>query len=208
MLSNTLVLFTSDNGAHFTESRQGHDLEFFDSNGPLRGGKRDLYEGGVRVPLIAYWEGKVQPSTVTDHPAAFQDVMPTFAEAAGIAVPKQAEGISFLPLLLEDEQRRHQFLNWEFQLSGWFQALPDGGFRQSARMGKWKAVRYGIASPTELYDLEQDVSETRNLAQVHPEIVARMNQIFASSRTETPGFPYGGLVQNHRSQDRYQPEEP
>ena len=207
-LGNTLVLFTSDNGAHFAEGGQGHDLEFFDSNGPLRGGKRDLYEGGVRVPLIAYWEGKVQPGAVTDHLAAFQDLMPTFAEAAGIEAPEQAEGISFLPLLLGGEQRRHEFLNWEFQLSGWFQTLPDGGFRQSVRMGKWKAVRYGVASPTELYDLEQDISETRNLAQAHPELVARMNQIFASSRTETPGFPYGGRVQNHKSQDRYQPEKP
>ena len=207
-LANTLVLFTSDNGAHFAAAEGGHDLEFFDSNGPLRGGKRDLYEGGVRVPLIAYWEGRVQPGAVTGHLAAFHDLMPTFAEAAGMAAPEQAEGVSFLPLLRGEEQRQHEFLNWEFQLSGWFQTLPDGGFRQSARMGKWKAVRYGLASPTELYDLEQDLSETRDLAQAHPEIATRMAQIFATSRTETPGFPYGGLAQNHRSQDRYQPENP
>ena len=201
-LENTLVLFTSDNGPHFAAG--GHDHEFFDSNGALRGGKRDLYEGGVRVPLLAYWPGRVRAGVTTGHISAFQDFMPTFAEVAGVEVPEQTDGISFLPLLLGDEQRKHEALNFEIQLSGWFQTLPDGGFRQSARMGEWKAVRYGVDSPTELYNLNLDVSESIDLAADHPDIVETMNRLFESARTETPGFPYGGVVQHHKSQDRYQ----
>ncbi|MDE0361893.1 MAG: sulfatase-like hydrolase/transferase, partial [Rhodospirillaceae bacterium] len=203
-LDNTLVLFTSDNGAHFAAG--GHDLEFFDSNGVLRGGKRDLYEGGVRVPLIAYWQGRVEAGATTGHISAFQDLMPTFADIAGIETPEQSDGISFLPLLLGEEQREHESLNWEIQLSGWFQTLPDGGFRQSARMGEWKAARYGVDSATELYNLNQDISESNDVADDHPEIVETMNRLFESARTDTPGFPYGGVVQHHLSQDRYQAE--
>ena len=200
-LDDTLVLFTSDNGAHFSTAAGGHDLEFFDSNGPLRGGKRDLTEGGLRVPLVVYWKDKVDAGAVTDHVAAFQDVMPTFAEAAGVAVPEQADGISFLPLLLGQRQPRHEVLNWELQLSGWFQPLPDGGFRQAARRGKWKAVRYGVDSPTALYDLSRDPGEATDRAALHPRIVAEMNRVFAERRTDAPGFPYGGVVQRHESRE-------
>ena len=203
-LDNTLVLYTSDNGAHFAPG--GHDLEFFDSNGNLKGGKRDLYEGGVRVPLLVYWKGKVQQGTTTDHISGFQDIMPTFADVIGIETPTQTDGISFKPLLLGQEQKKHDYLTWEFQLSGWFQTLPHGGFRQSVRMGNWKAVRYGVDLETELYDLDTDVSESDNLAAEHPEIVEKMNHLFETSRTETPGFPYGGVVQNYKAQDRYQAE--
>lgn len=203
-LENTLVLFTSDNGPHFAAG--GHDHEFFDSNGALRGGKRDLYEGGVRVPLIAYWQGRIEAGATTAHISAFQDLMPTFADIAGIEMPEQTDGISFLPLLLGEEQREHEALNFEIQLSGWFQTLPDGGFRQSARMGEWKAVRYGVDSPTELYNLNRDISESNDVAADHPDIVETMNRIFETARTETPGFPYGGVVQHHKSQDRYQAE--
>lgn len=115
-LDNTLVLFTSDNGPHFASG--GHDVEFFDSNGAFRGGKRDLYEGGIRVPLIAYWRGRTAAGVMSEHIAAFQDVMPTFAEIAGADTPEQTDGISFLPLLLGEQQRTHEALNWEFQLSG------------------------------------------------------------------------------------------
>ena len=152
-----------------------------------------------------YWEGKVPQGVTTEHIAGFQDLMPTFAEVAGIEVPEQADGLSFLPLLLGTGQEKHQALSWEIQLSGWFQPLPDVGFRQSARMGKWKAVRYGVNSETELYDLDMDVSESNNLANRHPEIVEKMNNLFETSRSEAPGFPYGGVVQNYESQDRYEP---
>ena len=203
-MDNTLVLFTSDNGAHWAP--RGHDLEFFDSNGKLKGGKRDLYEGGVRVPLIVYWKGKVAEAATTGHIAGFQDLMPTFAEVAGAEIPEQTDGLSFLPLLLGEEQEAHDFLNWEFQLSGWFQTMPHGGFRQSARMGNWKAVRYGLDLDTELYDLDTDISESNNLAGEHPELVEKMNHLFETSRKETPGFPYGGVVQDYKAQDRYQPD--
>lgn len=202
-LDNTLVLFTSDNGPHFAPG--GHELEFFDSNGKLKGGKRDLYEGGVRVPLIVYWKGKVEEGATTGHIAGFQDLMPTFAEVAGAEIPEQTDGLSFLNLLLGKEQKAHDALNWEFQLSGWFQTMPHGGFRQSVRMGNWKAVRYGLNLETELYDLDTDISESNNLAGEHPEIVQKMNHLFETSRTETPGFPYGGVIQDYKAQDRYQP---
>jgi arylsulfatase A-like enzyme len=136
--------------------------------------------------------------------AGFQDLMPTFAEVAGTQIPEQTDGLSFLPLLLGKKQEKHDVLTWEFQLSGWFQTLPDGGFRQSARRDNWKAVRYGIHSETELYDLDQDLSESNNLAGEHPEIVEEMNKLMETSRTKTDGFPYGGVVQHHKSQERYQ----
>ena len=202
-LDNTLVLFTSDNGAHFGGNGKGHDLEFFNSNGALKGGKRDLYEGGVRVPLLAYWKGKIQAGTVTEHIAAFQDIMPTFAEVVQIPVPNQTGGLSFLPTLLNQEQTKHEILNWEIQMSGWFQTIPDGGFRQSARMGKWKAVRYGIDNPIQLFDVASDPSESNDIAKKHPEILEKLAQSFRNSRKDTEGFPYGGRKQTYTSMDYF-----
>ena len=196
-LDNTIVLYTSDNGAHFNHDNvNGHQLEFFDSNGNLRGGKRDLYEGGLRVPLIAYWKNKIIPGSKTNHISGFRDVMTTFAEIIGIEKPSHNNGISFLPTLLNRKQRKHEFLNWEFQLSGSFQELPDGGFRQSVRIGDFKAVRYGINSNTEVYNLINDESETNDISNLHPKIVEKAEQIFLSERSDTFGFPYGGVIQN------------
>ena len=205
-LDHTLIIFTSDNGAHFSTNARGHQLEFFNSNGDLRGGKRDLYEGGLRVPLLISWPGVIRPESWSNHMAGFQDIMPTLAEVIKADLPSRRDGISFLPLLLRQEQKQHDFLHWEFQLSGWFQTIPDGGFRQSVRMNQWKAVRYGIASTIELYDLGKDIGETQDLSAQHPEIIKKMNKIFETDRTETDGFPYGGIVQNHKSQDRYRSE--
>ncbi|NOR75866.1 MAG: sulfatase-like hydrolase/transferase [Draconibacterium sp.] len=198
-LENTLVLFTSDNGPH----HEGHNHEFFNSNGDLQGFKRDLYEGGIRVPLIAYWKGKVKAGTLTNHISGFQDLMPTFAEVAGIEVPKQSNGISILPLLKGEKQKEHESLNWEFQLVGWSRKMPKGGFRQSARIDNWKGVRYGVSSETELYNLDADISESENVANEHPEILQKMNQLFEEARTETEGFPYGGKIQNYKAKDKY-----
>jgi len=196
-LDNTIVLYTSDNGAHFNHDNvNGHQLEFFDSNGNLRGGKRDLYEGGLRVPLIAYWKNKIIPGSKTNHISGFRDVMTTFAEIIGIEKPSHNNGISFLPTLLNRKQKKHEFLNWEFQLSGSFQELPDGGFRQSVRIGDFKAVRYGINSNTEVYNLINDESETNDISNLHPKIVEKAEQIFLSERSDTFGFPYGGVIQN------------
>ena len=202
-LENTIIFYTSDNGAHFNSGKNGHDLEFFDSNGNLKGGKRDLYEGGVRVPLLVYWKEVVEAGVTSDHLSGFQDIMPTFAEIIGLEKPFQTNGISFLPLLKGEKQKKHKYLNWEIQLSGWFQTIPNGGFRQSVRMGRWKGVRYGVDSKIELYDLDKDESETGDLADENPEIVETIERIFKKERSNTPGFPYGGVKQNYKSQDKY-----
>ena len=199
-LDNTLVLFSSDNGPHH---EGGHDHEFFNSNRELKGFKRDLYEGGIRVPFIAYWDGKINEDVVSGHVSGFQDIMPTIAEAAGIDIPEQANGISILPELTGKNQPKHEHINWEFQLVGWGRKLPDGGFRQSARINNWKAVRYGLGSGTELYNLENDIAEMNNVASEHPEIVKKMNQIFKEERSETEEFPYGGVIQDYKAKDRY-----
>jgi arylsulfatase A-like enzyme len=196
-LDNTIVFYTSDNGAHFNHDNiNGHQLEFFDSNGNLRGGKRDLYEGGLRVPLIAYWKNKIIPGSKTNHISGFRDIMTTFAEIIGIEKPSQNNGMSFLPTLLNEKQKKHEFLNWEFQLSGSFQELPYGGFRQSVRIGYFKAVRYGINSKTEVYNLIDDESETTDIANLYPNIVKKAEDIFVNERSDTFGFPYGGVVQD------------
>ena len=201
VLDNTLILFTSDNGPHYAKG--GHDLEFFNSNGNLKGGKRDLYEGGIRVPLIAYWENKIRPESFSYHVSSFQDIIPTFSEIIRYKVPKNLDGISFLPTLISKDQPKHDYLNWEFQLSGWFQNLPSGGFRQSVRFDHWKAVRYSINSDIELYDLNEDEGETNNQAHSHPKIVKKAKDIFENSRSEQYGFPYGGVVQNYKSMERF-----
>lgn len=197
-LENTLVLFTSDNGPH----NEGHDHEFFNSNGDLKGYKRDTYEGGIRVPMIAWWKGKIEPGSTTDFIAGFQDLMPTFAQVADYAIPKQSNGISIIPVMKGEEQEKHDYLNWEFQLDGWGRKMPNGGFRQAVRMDQWKAVRYGVNSKTELYDLSKDISESENIAGDHPEIVKRMNQLF-DERSETEGFPYGGVVQQQSAKEKF-----
>jgi arylsulfatase A-like enzyme len=200
-LGNTLILFTSDNGPH---GEGGHNYEFFNSNGALNGYKRDVYEGGIRVPLIAYWEGKTKANSTSNHMAGFQDLMPTFAEVAGIDVPEQSNGISILPVLKGEKQAQHENLNWELQLDGWGRIMPDGGFRQSARIDNWKGVRYGINSETELYNLVNDISETKNVANDYPEIVQKMDIIFRKNRSEAEGFPYGGVIQDYKPQDKYE----
>jgi len=171
---DTLVLFSSDNGPH---REGGADPEFFDSNGPLRGIKRDLYEGGIRVPMIARWPGKIKPGSVTGHISAFWDFLPTAAEIAGIAVPSNIDGISYLPTLLGKEQRKHEFLYWEFH--------EGRASKQALRLGDWKAVRLRPGAEPELYNLQTDISEQHNLAGQHPDIVSRIETYLKSARTES-----------------------
>jgi uncharacterized sulfatase len=162
----TLVLFSSDNGPH---SEGGHRHEYFDANGPLRGYKRDLYEGGIRVPLIAWWPGTVQPGGVSRHIGAFWDFLPTACELAGAEPTADTDGISFAPALLGRPQTAHDHLYWKYQS------------KTAVRIGKWKAVRLKDQSPIELYDLDADIGETRNLAGQHAELVSRIRKIMAEA---------------------------
>lgn len=176
---NTLVLFSSDNGPH---KEGGHDPIFFDSNGPLRGFKRDLYEGGIRVPTIATWPGKIQPGTKSAHISAFWDVLPTVCEVIGADVPKGIDGISFLPTLLgKAHQKQHEYLYWEFH--------ENPTTAQAVRMGKWKAIRHSPHGQLELYDLNQDIGEQNNVADDFPEIVTKMKSYLDNTRTPHEIWP-------------------
>lgn len=163
---STLVLFTSDNGPH---QEGGHKQEFFDANGPLRGYKRDLYEGGIRVPLIARWPGKVRAGTVSDHASAFWDFLPTACELAGIESPENTDGISFLPELLGQEQREHDYLFWAYR------------DKRAIRFGNWKAVRTGKNKPLELYNLVTDVSERNDVSDLHPELAKQAKELITQA---------------------------
>ena len=171
----TLVIFTSDNGPH---REGGANPEFFDSNGPLRGNKRDLYEGGIRVPMIARWPGKIKPGTVSHHISAFWDFLPTFAELAGVEYPPSVDGISILPTLLGKpaKQKQHEFLYWEFH---------ERGSKQAVRMGDWKAIRFNTDGKLELYNLKEDIGEEHNVADKHPDIVVKIEDYLKTARTES-----------------------
>ncbi|MCC6537238.1 MAG: arylsulfatase [Bryobacterales bacterium] len=175
---NTLVIFTSDNGPH---REGGHNPDFFDDNGPLRGIKRDLYEGGIRVPFLARWPARVKPGGETAQPIAFWDFLPTVCELAGVAIPPRLDGISYAPTLLgTGGQRQHPYLYWEFH---------ERRFAQAVRAGEWKAVRLNPGVPLELYNLKDDLGEKRNVAAEHPDLVARMEKILAGARVESADWP-------------------
>ncbi len=175
---DTVVFFSSDNGPH---KEGGGDPKFFDSSGPLRGIKRDLYEGGIRVPLIVRWPGHIKSRQVNDQPWAFWDVLPTLAEIAGAKPPTNIDGISMLPSLLGRPQtNHHDFFYWEFH---------ERGFQQAARMGPWKAVRLELGGPLELYNLEQDIGEQHNVAADHPDIVAKFEAYFKTARSDSEHWP-------------------
>jgi arylsulfatase A-like enzyme len=175
---NTLVIFTSDNGPH---QEGGHDPKYFHSGGSLRGIKRDLYEGGIREPGMARWPGKIKPGSTSDQVWAFWDFLPTAAELAGVEPPKGIDGISMVPALLGQPQRNHEYLYWEFH---------ERGFSQAVRMGDWKGVRLGTRQqPVELYDLKTDMSETKNVAAAHPDVVKKITEIMQSARTDSKEFP-------------------
>ena len=173
----TLVIFTSDNGAPLDVG--GTPTRFFESNGSLRGHKNNLYEGGIRVPMIARWPGRIRAGTTSPHLGANWDMWPTFADLAGGEPPADTDGISIAPTLLgRDDQRQHEALYWEFH---------SRGSSQAVRMGRWKAVRNNIAkdpaAPIELYDLERDLSETTNVAAANPDVVRRVEVIMQRSHT-------------------------
>ena len=164
---NTLVLFTSDNGPH---AEGGNDPAFFESSGPLRGIKRDLYEGGIRVPLIARWPGTIEQGAVSNHIAYFGDFMATFADLASADAPDEIKSLSIVPTLKgTEEQPEHPYLYWEFY---------EQGSRQAVRQGEWKAVRQPMfTGKVELYNLSNDVSESLNVVDQHPDIAEQLVEV-------------------------------
>ena len=180
---NTLILFTSDNGPH---QEGGNQLEFFDTNGPLRGMKRDLYEGGIRVPFLAWWPGTISPGKTSEHISAFWDYLPTFADLSGQPMTSETNGISFLPTLLGEKQKAHEYLYWEF---------IEGPGTQAVRWGPWKAIRtrvhgYGFEAQLELYNLDEDPGETANLAYDRPDKVEEAKAILSRARVPSDLFKF------------------
>jgi arylsulfatase A len=173
----TLILFISDNGPH---REGGADPEYFKSSGGLRGIKRDLYEGGIRVPMIARWVGVIPAGRVSHHPWAHWDVLPTLAEIARARVPAEVDGMSMVRALRGEPQSTHPFLYWEFH---------ERGFQQAVRMGQWKALRLKARDALEVYDLESDPHEARNVAEGNPEVVAKMEAFLRTARTESQRWP-------------------
>jgi arylsulfatase A len=173
----TLVLFTSDNGPH---QEGGADPVFFKSSGGLRGIKRDLYEGGIRVPMIASWPGTIPAGRVSDRPSAHWDIFPTLAELAKATTPAGLDGLSMVAALRGEKARAHDFLYWEFH---------ERGFQQAVRMGRWKAVRLSKDAPLELYDLDADPREQTNVATAHPDVITKIEAYLRTARTESTQWP-------------------
>jgi arylsulfatase A-like enzyme len=175
---NTLVIFASDNGAHH---EGGHDPNYWNSTGSLRGLKRDMHEGGIRTPMLARWPSKIAAGSISDHISAFWDVLPTMSELVGQSVPEQSDGISFLPTLVNSgSQEAHPYVYWEFT-RGKEQKL----FSQAIRKGKWKAY-LEINKPMEIFNLEEDPYEQNDLATQQPDIVNEMNKIIVRAHTPIP----------------------
>jgi len=186
---NTLVIFASDNGPH---NEGGVHASFFHAAGPFRGAKRDLYEGGIRVPFIARWPGHIAPNTTTDFPTAFWDFLPTAADLAGIGLHDPSvithhsslrtglDGQSILPTLLGHPQQPHPYLYFEFH---------ERGFDQALRLGDFKAIRHGTQAPIELYNLKTDLSESHDIASAHPDLIQKAQTLFTTARTDSQDFP-------------------
>lgn len=186
---NTIVIFASDNGPH---KEGGADPDYFNSNGGFKGYKRDLYEGGIRTPLLVKWPSKVPQGVVSDHISAFWDIMPTLAEITGAPLLQNTDGISFLPSLLnEGLQKEHEYLYWEFH---------EQGGRMAVRMGKWKGIIQKVdANPQgkmELYDLSVDKSEMKDVSALNPDIVKQMERIMKEAHTPSAVFPFASEQSN------------
>jgi arylsulfatase A-like enzyme len=175
----TLILFTSDNGP---SAEASHRPAYFNSGAGRRGVKRDLYEGGIRVPLIAQWAGTVKAGAETDEVCAFWDFLPTAAELAGLPLPKQTDGISLLPTLLGKPRKQHEHLYWDY-------GHGRAKFSQAVRKGTWKAVRNGSKSPVELYNLAEDPAEATNLAAKHPDVLRELTQLIEQAFVPSPDYP-------------------
>jgi arylsulfatase A-like enzyme len=189
LLDNTLIIFSSDNGPHL---EGGADPDFFNSNGPFQGYKRDLLEGGIHVPMIVSWPAQVKGGSQTNHISTFWDILPTFSDLVGVDTQGNLDGISFLPTLLaQDSQPTHTHLYWEFH---------ERGGKQAVRMGKWKGIKRDVFSGNEtiqLYDLDRNPGETEDLSAEYPEIVEEIRQLMQSSRNEDPEWPFAEKIQKN-----------
>jgi arylsulfatase A-like enzyme len=176
---NTIVMFTSDNGPH---AEGGNNPDFQNSNGPLRGTKRALTDGGIRVPMIAHWPGHIKAGTTNDFAGAFWDILPTFADLANASasVPADSDGLSFVPTLLgnNDQQQQHDYLYWAFYERGGAQAI---------RQGNWKAVQQPIDTPVRLYNLADDINESSDLASQHADKVAKLKKLMSEAYEPSGG---------------------
>ncbi len=176
---NTLIIFTSDNGGHATV------WDRMDTSGPLTGYKRDLTEGGIRVPFIARWHGTIPENRTSDEIIAFQDMMPTFAELADVKPAKNIDGISVVRALMGGElDQPHEYLYWDY-------GHCRDRYDQAVRMGKWKGIRHGQANDIELYDLSVDIAEENDLAEQHPEIVRQIGEIMQTAMVPSDRYPIG-----------------
>ena len=178
LYDNTLIIFTSDNGPSYTG---GTDSPWFNSGGPFNSeygrGKGFLYEGGIRVPMIASWPKKIKPNTTTDHISAFWDILPTFCEITQAPLPKDQDGISLLNTLIAEDQQQHDYLYWEF---------PEYNGQIAVRMGEWKILWKDIKKGNkeiELYNLEEDLKETNNLSAAFPELITQFFEIIKKEHT-------------------------
>jgi arylsulfatase A-like enzyme len=174
----TVVFFTSDNGPH---GAGGVNPVFSKGSGPLRGMKGDLYEGGIRVPMIVRWPGKIPPNTVSGHVGYFADILPTLAHLANVDPPEAIDGVSFQPTLVgrHYEQKKHEYLYWEFYGA-------SGG--RAARMGDWKAVQKPFSSRMELYNLESDLGEVNDVADQRPDVVEEITSVMEKAHTPSPNW--------------------
>lgn len=180
---NTIVIFTSDNGPH---REGGANPDFFDSYAQYRGVKRDLYEGGIRMPMLICWPGHVPAGSTSDRLVAFWDMMPTFADLAGVKGPKKTDGLSFSHLLTGGKpQKTHDHLYWEFH---------EQGGKQAVRWGKWKLVRLNVSYPerttNSLYDLETDIHEDHDVAAEHPDVVRHLEKIISQEHHDSELFDF------------------
>ncbi|MCC6264415.1 MAG: arylsulfatase [Bryobacterales bacterium] len=175
----TLIIFASDNGP---SAERLHRPAFFRSSGPFRGTKRDLNEGGIRVPMLAQWSGSIQPGSICEEICAFWDFLPTAAELAGLPAHEKTDGISLVPALKGKPRKQHDFLYWDY-------GHGRDRFSQAVRKGNWKAIRNGSANPVELYDLSRDPGEAVNLSAEHPEVVSIMAKLMDMAMTPSPDYP-------------------
>jgi arylsulfatase A-like enzyme len=189
---NTVVIFTSDNGPH---QEGGHSAKHFKSSGPLRGIKRDLYDGGIRVPFLVKWPGVTAPGSTSEQPIAFWDMLPTLAEIGGAAAPPKTDGVSVTRAFRGQPLPAGRVFYWEFH---------EGGFNRAVRFGDWKAIQFGPNGPIELYNLKTDIGETNNVAEANPGVIADARRHFASARTDNEHFPIQDRAANSPNRNRPQ----